>query len=157
MRDVSLILLDIRSSENVGSMFRTADAAGAVNLYLVGYTPAPADRFGRPNVKLEKSALGAEKRVPWERIEDADALLRSLKVRGVRVIALEQDPRSIPYDSFVPPGPVALIMGNEVGGVPSRILDVADIIMEIPMRGEKESLNVAVAAGIALYALTAGA
>lgn len=150
-RAVSVILHDIRSSENVGSIFRTADAAGAVKLYLTGYTPAPKDRFGRKNAKLAKTALGAEDFVPWESPAGILALIRELKAEGVRVAAVEQDPRSIPYDSYPATGPVAFIFGNEVDGVPKDVLDIADDIVEIPMRGRKESLNVSVAAGVVLF------
>jgi len=154
MREVSLILNDIRSAENVGSIFRTADAAGAVKIYLCGYTPAPLDRFGRENAKLAKAALSAEKTVPWEQAGDVTALIRSLKTRGICVVAIEQDPRSVAYDAFTEDGSIAFILGNEVSGIPEEVLDIADAILEIPMRGKKESLNVAVATGIVLYSLT---
>jgi tRNA G18 (ribose-2'-O)-methylase SpoU len=156
MRELSLILHDIRSSENVGSIFRSADGAGATKIYLSGYTPAPLDRFGRENVKLAKSALGSEKSVTWEQVKDVRALIASLQNGGVRVVAVEQDPRSIPYDSFSDEGRVVLVLGNEVEGVPKEILDSADAIIEIPMHGKKESLNVAVAAGVVLYQLAGG-
>lgn len=153
MEPVSLILHDIRSSENVGSIFRTADAAGVGKIYLTGYTPTPLDRFGRKNAKLAKAALGAEEFVPWEKQADILALIDILKGEGVAVVAVEQAARSVCYKDFRVMGPTALILGNEVDGVPEGVLERADTIIEIPMHGKKESLNVAVAAGVVLFAL----
>jgi tRNA G18 (ribose-2'-O)-methylase SpoU len=153
MREVSIILHDIRSSENVGSIFRTADAAGASKIYLSGYTPAPLDRFGRKNAKLAKTALGAEEFVPWEAKEDIFLLIEKLKGDGAVIVAVEQSPRSIAYKDFILEQPTAFIFGNEVDGLPERVLGEADKVLEIPMHGRKESLNVAVAAGIVLFAL----
>ena len=141
-REITLILHNSRSSENVGSMFRTADAAGATKVYLTGYTPAPVDRFKRKNTKLAKAALGAEETVSWERVEDVFGLIQKLKSGEVKVFAVEQDPRSISYEKATIPEKLALILGNEVEGVSKEILDICDSIVEIPMRGEKESLNV---------------
>ena len=146
-----LILHDIRSSENVGSMFRTADAAGVSKIFLTGYTPAPLDRFKRQNAKLAKAALGAEEFVLWEKREDIFSLIDELKRNGARVIAVEQDPAAVPYRGLRRKGAVAFILGNEVDGVPPEVLKAADAIIEIPMHGKKESLNVAVAAGIILF------
>ncbi|MDE2079194.1 MAG: TrmH family RNA methyltransferase [Patescibacteria group bacterium] len=151
MEPVSLILHDIRSSENVGSMFRTADAAGVSKIYLTGYTPAPLDRFGRKNAKLAKAALGAEEFVPWEKRNDIFTLISELKTQNVRIVAVEQDSAAVPYMELRRGGSTAFILGNEVDGVPRAVLDVADAIVEIPMHGKKESLNVAVAAGIILF------
>jgi tRNA G18 (ribose-2'-O)-methylase SpoU len=137
---------------NVGSMFRTADAAGVSKIFLTGYTPAPIDRFGRKVKEIAKVALGAEETVPWEK-RDIHELIAELKGSSVRIIALEQHPASHPYMSVRLDGPAALIVGNEVGGIPEEVLKEADTIIEIPMRGKKESLNVAVATGIALYSL----
>lgn len=151
-----LILHNIRSAENAGSLFRTADAFGIEKIFLTGYTPAPVDRFKRPVSKIAKTALGAEQTVPWERAEIPE-LVQGLKKEGVRVIALEQDPHAIPISTYVRNlgfGQWALIVGNEVEGVDSETLALCDDIVEIPMQGQKESLNVAVAAGVALYALT---
>ncbi|MBY0539593.1 RNA methyltransferase [Patescibacteria group bacterium] len=150
-KQISLILHDIRSSENVGSMFRTADAAGVKKIYLTGYTPAPLDRFKRKNSKLAKAALGAEESVPWERAGDAGILIEKLKGEGVSVFAVEQDPRAVSYEEVHIPTQVALVMGNEVEGVSKNILDACNAILEIPMYGKKESLNVSVAAGIVLF------
>jgi tRNA G18 (ribose-2'-O)-methylase SpoU len=151
--EIVLILPDIRSSENVGSIFRTADAAGVSRIYLCGYTPAPLDRFKRKNTKLVKAALGAEEFVSWEEKKDALALISELKEKGFEIIALEQSPDAISYTEYIPKKNIALIVGNEVEGISPAILERADITLAIPMRGKKESLNVSVAAGIALFAL----
>ncbi len=149
--DTSLILHNIRSSQNVGSMFRTADAAGVGKIYLTGYTPRPLDRFGRPDAKITKTALGAETSVPWEYCKSPSTLIRKLKKEGVRVVAVELSAVAVPYTKWRPQFPLALILGNEVKGVSSALLKQCDEIVEIPMRGKKESLNVSVAAGIILF------
>lgn len=153
MEQISLIVHDIRSSENVGSIFRTADAAGVSKIYLTGYTPTPLDRFGRKNAKLAKAALGAEAFVPWESQPDISLLIDELKRKGTALVAIEQAARSVCYKDFRVTKPTALIVGNEVDGVPEDVLARADAIIEIPMHGKKESLNVAVATGVVLFAL----
>ncbi len=146
-----LILHDIRSVENVGAMFRTADAAGIDKIYLTGYTPAPLDRFGRKRGDLAKSALGAEEFVLWEQKKSTATLLNNLKRDGFYIIAIEQDEKSMDYKK-VKLGPKnVFIVGTEVTGIPKNILKKCDIIAEIPMRGKKESLNVSVACGVALF------
>lgn len=148
-----LILHNIRSVENVGAMFRTADAAGIDKIYLTGYTPTPLDRFGRKRGDLAKSALGAEEFVKWEQYKNILQLLTKLKKEKYLIIGIEQDKKSIDYKTLRPRsgrGNV-FIMGSEVGGIPKNILKKCDIIAEIPMRGKKESLNVSVACGIALF------
>jgi 23S rRNA (guanosine2251-2'-O)-methyltransferase len=151
----SIILHNIRSVYNVGSIFRTADAAGVSKIYLVGYTPSPTDRFGRSRKDFAKVSLGAEKTVPWEKFEDALKLVRALTQAGFEIVTLEQDEKSISIFDYKPrKDKVAIIVGNEVVGVPRTLLDVSDTILEIPMRGQKESLNVSVAAGIALYCIS---
>jgi tRNA G18 (ribose-2'-O)-methylase SpoU len=135
-------------------MFRTADGAGVSKIYLTGYTPGPIDRFGRKVSAFTKVSLGAEDTVPWERGDSILELVQKLKKDGVQVVALEQDTRSARLGSMNFDKCVALIVGNEVGGITGEILDEVDVILEIPMRGIKESLNVSVAAGIALYGLT---
>ena len=137
----------------MGSIFRTADACGVSKIYIAGHSAPPIDRFGRPDKTLAKTALGAETQIPWESAPDIVALIEKLKGEGVEVVALEQSPRSIDYKMFVPDGAVALILGNEVDGVSSEVLSMCDAVIEIPMRGSKESLNVSVAAGIALSRL----
>lgn len=148
-----LILHDIRSVENVGAMFRTADAAGIDKIYLTGYTPAPLDRFGRKRGDLAKSALGAEEFVPWESKKVLPALMRSLRRENFQIIAIEQDERSVDYKKVKLKNKNAFIVGTEVTGIPKNILKKCDVIAEIPMRGKKESLNVSVACGVVLFAV----
>jgi tRNA G18 (ribose-2'-O)-methylase SpoU len=137
--------------ENVGAIFRTADAAGIDKIYLVGYTPAPLDRFGRKRKDLAKSALGAEEFVSWESKKNLPALLRDLKSGGYFIIAIEQDKNSVDYKKVKTRKKNAFIVGAEVSGIPKNILKKCDVIAEISMRGKKESLNVSVATGIALF------
>jgi len=158
MKEIAVILHDIRSLHNVGSIFRTADAAGISKLYLCGITPAPVDRFGRIRPQLAKVSLGAEKTVPWESVSSSGEtkLIKKLKKDGYKILAVEQSKKSIPYHRLKVNGlrlKVAVIMGNEVRGLPRNILKISDKILEIPMRGHKESLNVSVAFGIAIFGL----
>jgi len=149
------ILHNIRSAYNVGSIFRTADAAGIERLYLCGITPDPVDRFGKDVAKISKVALGAEKTVSWKHYASTARCIAFLKKSGYRIFAIERSRNSVPYTSVsIKHGEkIALIFGNEVEGLPDTILSLADAILEIPMRGSKESLNVAVAFGIAVYRL----
>ncbi len=148
------ILNNIRSLHNVGSIFRTADAAGVEKIYLCGITPEPLDRFGKIRPQLEKVSLGAEKAVPWEKAASASALINKLKKEGYKIWAVEQSEKSIPYyKAKADLKSIALVLGNEVRGLPPAVLNKADKILEIPMRGEKESLNVAVAFGIVAFRL----
>ena len=146
-----LILHNIRSVENVGAMFRTADAAGIQKIYLAGYTPAPLDRFGRKRKDLAKSALGAEEYVKWEQVKSLPALLTKLKREKFLIIGVEQAENSVDYKKVSLKNRNAFIAGAEVTGIPKNILEKCDIIAEIPMRGKKESLNVSVACGIVLF------
>lgn len=148
-----LILHNIRSVENVGAMFRTADAAGINKIYLTGYTPTPIDRFGRKRRDLAKSALGAEEYVKWEAKKGLPALLRSLRRENFQIIAIEQDEKSVDYKKVKSKSKNAFIVGAEVTGIPKNILEKCDVIAEIPMRGRKESLNVSVACGVALFGI----
>lgn len=148
-----LVLHNIRSVHNVGSIFRTADAAGVTKIILSGYTPSPLDRFGRARKDFIKVSLGAEQSVPWEVAENIEAVLAQLKKDSYQILALEQSPNSTPLFDYKPAGDMALIVGNEVDGVEPSLLKLADTILEIPMRGQKESLNVSVATGVALFAL----
>lgn len=150
-RETVVILPDIRSALNVGSIFRTADAAGVSKIYLTGYTPAPVDKFGRVEKQIAKTALGAEKKLPWEKVSEAARLLAKLKKTGFQIVAVEQDNRSIDYKKLKIGSKTAFVFGNEIDGLPRKILDKCDIIIEIPMRGQKESLNVAVSAGVVLF------
>lgn len=147
----SLIIHNIRSAYNVGSIFRTADAAGVACLYLTGFTPPPIDRFGRDRKDIQKSALGAEKTVRWEQKVRVIALIKKLKKEGFFVVAVEQAPYARDYKTIKIKCPVVFIFGNEVSGLSQKILNECDIIAEIPMCGKKESLNVSVAVGISLF------
>ena len=146
-----LILHNIRSVENVGAMFRTADAAGIDKIYLTGYTPTPLDRFGRKRGDLAKSALGAEEFMSWEYKKLVHPVIVKLKRDGFFVVGIEQDKNSIDYKKLKLKQKNAFIVGTEVSGIPKNILAKCDVIAEIPMRGKKESLNVSVATGIALF------
>ena len=150
-RENVLILHDIRSVENVGAIFRTADAVGIDKIYLTGYTPTPLDRFGRKRGDLAKSALGAEEFMPWKHKKSIFPLLTKLKKENFQIIAIEQDKKSIDYKKVKLQSKNAFIVGTEVAGIPKNVLEKCDIIAEIPMRGKKESLNVSVATGIALF------
>jgi len=146
-----LIIHDVRSVTNVGAMFRTADAAGINKIYLTGYTPTPLDRFGKVRKDMAKSALGAEEFVSWEYRKNISSLLNKLKQEKYLIIGIEQDRKSIDYKKVKLQSKNAFIMGTEVTGIPKNILKKCDIIAEIPMRGKKESLNVSVACGVALF------
>ncbi len=132
-------------------MFRTCDAAGIDKIYLVGYTPAPIDRFGRKRKDLAKSALGAEEYVEWEQKKGLPGLLKELKRDGFQIIAIEQDEKSVDYKKVKAKSKNAFIVGAEVEGIPKNILNKCDVVAEIPMRGKKESLNVATSLGVALF------
>jgi tRNA G18 (ribose-2'-O)-methylase SpoU len=146
-----LIIDNIRSAENVGAMFRTADAVGIDKIYLIGITPAPVDRFGRKRSDLAKSALGAEEFVESEQKKNVLPLISKLKKEGFQIIAIEQDERSIDYRKVKTKSKNAFIVGAEVAGIPKNVLKKCDVIAEIRMLGEKESLNVSVALGVALF------
>jgi tRNA G18 (ribose-2'-O)-methylase SpoU len=148
MKEMVLILPNIRSCYNVGAMFRTADACGFAKIYLVGFTPDPEHH------RLKKVALGAETWVPWEKVDDLHQLLITLKKDGFQLIALEQSPRSQEFGNFAVADKVALVVGNELDGTDVFTLEIADVVAEIPMRGKKQSLNVAIATGIAMFEIS---
>ena len=152
-----VILHNIRSLYNVGAIFRTADAADIKKIYLGGITPTPLDRFGRVRSQVAKVALGAERTVPWEKVIQLGRLLDQLKRDGYKILAVEQAKSSIPYYRVklkkTALNKTALVLGNEVRGLPSSILNKADKILEIPMRGKKESLNVATTFAIVVFHL----
>lgn len=152
-KEIYLILHNIRSLHNVGSVFRTADAAGVKKIYLTGYTPGPIDRFGKVRPQIHKTALAAEKFVAWEGLKNISALIKKFKKEKINVVAIEQNQKAINYGKFRPQYPLALIFGNEVRGLSPAILRKCDKILEIPMFGKKESLNVSVSAGIILFSL----
>lgn len=146
-----VILHDIRSNYNVGAIFRTADATAVSKIYLTGYTPAPQDRFGREVAEISKTALGAENFVSWEQVEDILSLLEKLKNAGSKIVAIEQSENSVSLYDFKVPDNVVYILGSETAGLSKEIISAADMVVEIPMSGQKESLNVSVTAGVVLY------
>ena len=140
-----VVLNNIRSLHNVGSIFRTADGAGVGKIYLCGITGYP------PNNQITKTALGAEQRVPWEYAQDAVQIISQLKEKKYQIVLLEQTKNSILYEDFIPKKPVCLVVGNEVEGIADGILPYCDQAVEIEMAGLKNSLNVSVAFGIIAY------
>ncbi len=146
-RTLHLIANDIRSRENVGALFRTCEFLGVTKLWLTGYTPAP------PDPKLLKVSLGAEKVVAWEQRTDIRDAMSELKEAGYRLIGLELDKKAVDLAEYRKPTRAALVLGNEVSGIPPSLLAECDDIVMIGRKGTKESLNVAVAAGIACWAL----
>lgn len=147
-----LVLDNVRSVHNVGTIFRTADAVGVEKIFCVGITPTPIDRFGRKRRDFAKSALGSEETVAWESTNDGAELLLRLKKEGSQIVVLEQSLQAVHYTKLSSKElPTVLVVGNEVEGVSPEMLALADIVADIPMKGQKESLNVAVATGIALY------
>ena len=147
----SIILHNIRSAYNVGSILRTADAIGISKVYMTGYTPSPLDDFGKKRKDISKVALGAEDSLEWEYNSNISNLLKKLKKEKVQIIAIEQSEKAIDYKKVKCNLSCVFIFGNEVKGLSQSILDKADIVAQIPMKGEKESLNVAVSAGVALF------
>ncbi len=160
-REIILIVHNIRSTHNVGSLLRTADGLNLSHVYLTGYTPYPksphdlrlphlAQKIDR---QISKTALGAEKSVPWSYVEKIEQLIELLKNKGYMVAALEQTDTAESLGDFKPPDKIALLLGNEVEGIDTKTLELVDKHLEIPMLGKKESFNVAAAAAMALYRL----
>ena len=153
MKKMAVLLHNIRSAHNVGSIFRTCDAAGVEKIFLSGYTPIPVDRFGRAESAIQKVALGAEKTIKWEYHKNPYTIVASERAAGSQIVAIEQDRGAVDYRTFRVKQPTLFILGNEVRGVSKAMLKKCDTVLEIPMHGKKESLNVSVAAGIVLFAL----
>lgn len=169
MRKITLIAHDIRSTHNVGALFRTCDGLGVDKIIFSGYTPYPCfdgdtrlphftDKITR---QIHKTALGAESAVKFMNFETLDEVIMYLKRKNCVIIALEQSEESLSpkkcrelLQEMYTDRPIGLILGNEIHGVTPEILQQMDMVMEIPMHGIKESLNVSVAAGIALYELS---
>ena len=145
-----VILNDIRSLYNVGSIFRTADGAGVKKVWLCGITGFPPDN------QITKTALGAEKSVAWEYERDPCNVIQQLKMEGYRILLLEQMESSIAYQDYDVTGPVCLVLGNEISGVSERLVSLCDGAVDIEMSGLKNSLNVSVAFGIVAYHLKNG-
>ena len=144
-RPIYVVLDNLRSAFNVGGIFRTADCAGVQKVIPCGITAYP------PHRKLDKTALGTADYVPWEHYESALQAVRELKAQGIRIIALETTDISVPYHKMEFPSPVCLVLGNEALGVSQDVLEAADRIVEIPVVGFKNSLNVGIAFGIVVY------
>ena len=145
MKDFYVICDNIRSLENIGSIFRTSDALGVLKIFLCGISGKP------PHHKISKTALGAENTIPFEYHKQISRLIDKFKKEKVQIVALEQDKKAIPYNKFKPKFPLALIVGNEIKGISKKILKKSDKIIFLPMSGQKESLNVSVAFGVAGY------
>lgn len=146
-----IILDNIRSAYNVGAIFRTAEGAGVKKIYLCGYTPSPTDRFGRVVAEIQKTSLGASDMVPWEGVDDINELLHKLKSEKVQLVAVELIADAVSLYDFSPNEKVAYVFGNEVTGILPEVRALCDVTMQIPMRGEKESLNVATTVGIVVF------
>lgn len=151
------LLHNVRSMHNVGAIFRTADATGIEKIYLCGITPKPLDEFGKIRQPITKVALGAESTVAWEYHRKTHELIERFKKQGYTIFAVEQHPKSKPfYSVHLSPQQLAqtvLIFGHERTGISPAILKRVDKILEIPMLGQKESLNVSVAFGILVFSL----
>ena len=145
-----IVLHNIRSAYNVGAIFRTADATGVKKIYLTGYTPTPTDRFGRTQQEIKKTSLGASETVPWEQLDFEEAV-EALHKEGATVVAIEQADSSQDIRAYKTEGEIAYVFGNEVTGIEEAELKLLDAIVELPMLGTKESLNVSVTAGVVMY------
>ncbi|HRN97289.1 MAG TPA: TrmH family RNA methyltransferase [Candidatus Saccharibacteria bacterium] len=160
MPEIIVIAHNIRSTHNIGSIFRTCEGFGVSKIILSGYSPYPttANETRLPHIsnkltsQIHKTALGAETMVPFEHQESPD--LETLHLAGFRIVGLEQDARSSILSSYKAPDKIALILGEEVHGLTKDLIDKCDDLIEIPMTGQKESFNVSVAAGVALYELS---
>jgi len=142
---VHIVLDNLRSAFNVGSIFRTSDAGAVQQIHLCGMSAHP------PHKKLEKTALGALDYVPWTYYERTTDALKALKADGVQIVAVEVTPHAIPITDFGWHPPTAIVFGNEVTGINDRVLKASDAAVHIPMHGYKNSMNVATAFGIVLY------
>lgn len=150
-KNIIVVLDNIRSVHNVGAIFRTSDALGVDEIILCGITPAPIDRFGRERTDLHKAALGAEKSVLWRQHSSTLELVTSLKQEGYSVVCVEQSDTSIDYKEVTLTEKTVFVFGNEVEGVSNEVLEIADVIAEIKMLGDKESLNVSVSFGVVMF------
>jgi 23S rRNA (guanosine2251-2'-O)-methyltransferase len=146
-RQIRLLAHNIRSLWNVGSFFRTADAFAVEKIWLTGYTGTP------PRKEISKTSLGADEWLPWEHADDPATVLRALKADGWTIAALELTPDAVDIVAYEPPEKICLVLGHEVTGVSDELIGLCDVALQIPMLGKKESLNVAVATGIALHRL----
>lgn len=161
MNKIILIVHNIRSTYNIGSILRTADGFGVQKVFFTGYSPYPktlndarlphiADKLDK---QIHKTALGAEKTIDWEYADNPIVVIEKLKKRNMLIVGLEQNEKSRKINEVKYSQDVAILIGEEVNGIEDRLLKMLDEIIEIPMNGQKESFNVSVATGIALYAL----
>jgi 23S rRNA (guanosine2251-2'-O)-methyltransferase len=146
-RALDIVAVNIRSAQNVGALFRTADSLGVHKIWLAGYTPTPEHKM------VAKTALGAEMSVPWESVTDPIECLERLKHDGMRIVGLEIADGAKDLTTYQPQFPMALVLGNEVEGLTTMQLARCDDVVSIKQEGQKESLNVTMAAGIATWAL----
>lgn len=163
MKRLVIIAHNLRSTHNVGSLLRTAEGLGISEVVLSGYTPHPSLVSGDPRLphermritkQIQKTALGAEELLAWRREESIDTVLIELRGQDFTIAALEQAADAQPLNSYNPPDKLALILGREVEGLEPEVLAQCDRVLEIPMRGRKESFNVVQAAAMAMYHLT---
>ncbi len=157
---IYVIMHDIRSTHNVGSVLRTAEGLGIEHVYMSGYTPYPKGHSGdirlphiahKNHEAIRKTALGAENTVRWSYEPSIKTCIDYLKREGVTIVGLEQATQAKQLHTYTPDKPIALIIGNEVSGLDQKIMDQCDTIVEIPMLGQKESYNVSVATAMALH------
>ena len=148
MQDIIVVLDNIRSLHNVGAIFRTCDGAGVKKIYLCGMTGVP------PRREITKTAIGAEETIDWKYRKSSVRLVRHLKKQGYKIVALEKTAKSKNFHETKYGSPLCLVVGHEINGIKEKILQDADLTVHIPMRGLKESLNVATAFGIAIYEIT---
>lgn len=158
---VSVVAHNIRSSHNIGSIFRTCDGFGVEHLYLSGYSPYPATKndsrlphiADKATSEITKTALGSEKTVAFSHIPHVETIIDAFKKHGYVVVGLEQDTNSIPLPEFEISKKILLVLGEELTGISPELRQKCDYLVEIPMQGTKESFNVSVATGIALYGI----
>jgi tRNA G18 (ribose-2'-O)-methylase SpoU len=161
-KKITIVAHNIRSIYNVGSIFRTSEGFGVEKVIFSGYTPYPTlsgdtrlpHISNRITKQIHKTALGAEEMVAYEHQADPSQAINDLRSQGYAIVGLELDKHSIPLSEYQPPEKIALILGEEVRGLTQSLRHTCDALLEIPMHGKKESFNVSVATGIALYALT---
>jgi len=142
---IYLVLDEVIDTYNIGSLFRLADAVGVSKIYLCGKMEFP------PSSRIHKAAVGTEAWVPWEKKESTLDTIKELKKQAVQILAVEQDSRSVSYKDLDPAFPVAIVVGNETSGIKKEVLDVADIIVELPMVGINHSFNVWGSAAVVAY------
>lgn len=161
MCSIVLVVHNVRSAHNVGSVLRTAEGLGIDQVYLTGYSPYPLSKddarlphlAAKTHKQISKTALGAENSLKWTRQEDISRLIKDLKMENYQIVALEQTRTATDLTKFKSGSDLALIVGSELGGLDKSVLDLCDVHIHIPMSGKKESFNVSVAAAIALYHL----